>query len=429
MQFHLETRAAHFEQAGYSRGEALRRARREMGATEHYKEICRHARGLRWLDEFRLDLLYAVRGLRRNKAFAFVAIMTLTLGIGANAAVFALVNSVLLKTLPVPNPEELQAVYWALPYGRPAFHRNASGRSMREGALRVADMFAYQHFARLRADLPSRADLFGHMGLGRLNVTVQGQAQLARGLAASWNYFRALQVAPYLGGTFLPEDEDPGSLAPVALLSHHYWSRAFASDRSILGQPLTIGDKQAIVVGILSPNFHGISPGESVDVVLTLTGWDQIGRANRVNDPRAWWVKMMARLEPGFAPFQLQSEIETRLKTMLHAESVPEPYDVPKIQLMDGSRGLHWLRSEFERPLRLRQLEKLCRYAARPLVTTERLSLLPDRRLLYRLRHRWRHGTTHVVFEPLELVEKLAALVPPPCAGKRIPSRARNYSL
>lgn len=359
MRFHLEARADDLERAGFTRAEALRRARLEMGATERYKEACRQARGLRWLDEFRLDLLYALRGLWRNKVFAVVAILTLTLGIGANASIFALVNSVLLKTLPVPNPEELQAVYWTLPTGRPAFSRNNSGRSEREGALRVSNMFAYPHFALLRADLAPKAELFGHTDLGRISVTVQGQAQLARGLATSWNYFQALRVAPSHGRTFLAEDEDPGSLAPVVLLSHHYWSRAFAGDRSILGQTLTIGDQKAIVAGILPPNFHGISPGESVDVVLTLNAWDKISLENSVGNPRRWWVKMMARLKPGIPAPQLRSEIETRLVALLRAEPPGKPYDPPKIRLVDGARGLHWMRLDFEKPLRLVMLVAL----------------------------------------------------------------------
>jgi predicted permease len=214
-------------------------------------------------------------------------------------------------------------------------------------------MFAYPHFARLRSDLEPKADLFGHMPLGRINVTVQGQAQLARGLATSWNYFRALRVGPYLGRTFLPEDEDPGSFAPTVLLSHRYWSRVFRSDPAIVGQPLTIGEQKAIVVGILPPSFLGIDPGESADVVLTLTAWDEIARAKSVSDGRRWWVKMMARVERGLPASQLQSEIETRLIAMLRAEPVSGPYDDPKIRLVEGARGLHWLREKFEQPLRL----------------------------------------------------------------------------
>lgn len=353
MQFHMEARAADLERTGHPKDEARRRARLEMGSTEHYKEVCRQARGLRWLDEFRLDLLYALRGLRRNRVFALVAIATLTLGIGANAGIFALVNSVLLKALPVDRPEELQAVYWTLPEEKRTFHRSSSGRSFREGNLRVADMFAYSHFVRLRADLSPKADLFGHVDIGRINVLVGGQAQLARGLAVSWNYFRALRVTPYLGRTFLPEDEAPGALAPAAILSHRYWSNAFAGDRSILGRPLTIGDGKAIVVGILPPDFHGINPGEPLDVVVTLTAWDDMNRSQSLMNPRRWWVRMMARLEPDLPATQFKSELETRLIAALHAEPVKDRYDAPKIRLIDGARGLHWLRSEFERPLRL----------------------------------------------------------------------------
>ena len=359
MRFHVEARAADLERAGWDKAKALREARLELGAAEHHKEACRQARGLRWLDEFRLDLLYALRGLGRNKAFAAVAIATLALGIGANAAIFALVNSVLLKALPVPNPEQLQAVYWVLPGEKKTFHTNSSGRAMREGNVRVRNMFSYPHFERLRAELAPKADLFGHEGLGRINVTVHGQAQLARGLATSWNYFSALRVAPQLGRTFVPEDETAATPALVVLLSHAYWRNTFGGDRSILGREIGIGDQKATVVGILPPGFHGIDPGESMDVVMTLTAWDQISKAESRNDARRWWVKMMARLQPGTTAAQLREETETRLVNLLRAEPVREHYDAPKIRLIDGTRGLHWMRQEIEKPLQLVMLTAL----------------------------------------------------------------------
>jgi predicted permease len=352
LRFHLEARAADLEKAGHSRAAAIRLARLELGAREHYKEACRQARGLRWLDELRLDLLYAFRGLNHNRVFAAVAILTLTLGIGANACIFTLVNSVLLKTLPVDRPEELQAVYWALQEDRPTFHQNADGSSTREGTLVIADMFAYPHFVRLRSDLTPRGDLFAHASLWKINVTVHGQAQLARGLATSWNYFRALGVSPVLGRTFLPEDEEPGSAAP-ALLSHSYWRRAFAADPGVLGRALTIADGRVTIVGILPPEFRGLSPGDSIDVFVPLTVADRLLYDRRITDTRGWWVQMMARVHPGVSVAELRSEIETRLIGMMRAEHVKEPWDPPKIRLVDGRRGLHWLRTQFERPLRL----------------------------------------------------------------------------
>ena len=357
LRFHIEARAADLEQAGHSKAEALRLARLELGAAEHYKEACRQARGLRWLDELRLDLLYAFRDIRHNRVFALVAIATLTLGIGANAAIFTLVNSVLLKTLPVEEPEELQAVYWVLPRDQRGYQRSSSGSSTREGTLRVADMFAYPHFTRLRTDLWPQADLFAHMPVGRLTVTVRGQVQIARGLATSWNYFRGLGVPPYLGRTFVPQDET-GVLTPTAVLSHRFWSRAFGEDPAILGRPLIIGDASAVVVGILPPEFHGLDPGDSFDVVLPLTVWDHM-TAKRADNVRNWWVKMMARVRPDVSVPQLRSEIETRFLAMLNAHPIAEPWQPPKIRLVDGSRGLHWLRTQFERPLRLVMLVAL----------------------------------------------------------------------
>jgi hypothetical protein len=203
---------------------------------EHYKEECRQARGLGWLDELRGDLLYAFRRLGRNRAFAAVAIITLTVGIGANTTMFALVNSVMFKTLPVEKPEQLQAVYWTLRQGGPQFSRNTSGSSTRDGTLRVAEMFSYPHFLWLREQLPQAIDLFAFSERDRLTVEINDDAELAQGIGTSWDYFRALGVPAYLGRTFLPEDDDSAALTPVAILSHQFWMRSFVGDRGVLGK-------------------------------------------------------------------------------------------------------------------------------------------------------------------------------------------------
>jgi predicted permease len=356
LQFHMEARAADLERSGHSAAEARRLARIELGAIEHYKEECRQARGLRWFDELKGDLSYALRGLRRNPVFAAVAILTLSLGIGANATIFALVNSVMFKTLPVEKPEQLQAIYWMLPEGRPEFASNASGASTRDGALRVADMFAYPSFVRLREQLSRGIDLFAFSERDRVTVEINGQAQLAHAVGTSWNYFRGLGISAYAGRTFQPDDEDPAALTPVAVLSHQFWMHSFGGDRSILGKSLNVADGRFIVVGVLPPGFHGLNPGESIDVLLPLPAWDRLYRQNSLNDSQRWWVKMMARVEPSYPVASFQSEMETRLVAMLRAEKVSHAWDVPGIRLVNAARGLHWLRKQFERPLRLLML-------------------------------------------------------------------------
>jgi hypothetical protein len=301
LQFHIEVRAADLQGAGHAASEALRLARIELGAVEHYKEECRRTRGLHWFDELKGDLSYAFRGLARNPAFSCVAILTLTLGIGANTTIFALVNSVMFKMLPVNKPEQLQAVYWTIQQSRPQFAHSSSGSSTRDGTLRVADMFSYPHFAQLRRALPHGVDLFGFSERDRLTVEVNGHAQLAQAIGISWNYFRALGLSAYIGRTFLPEDEDRSALTPVAVLSHQFWTSRFGGDRSILGKTLAVGDGKVVVVGVLPPGFHSLNPGETVDVMIPVPQWDRMYRRKSLDDSRVWWVKMMARVEPQHA--------------------------------------------------------------------------------------------------------------------------------
>ena len=373
-QHHIEAYAADLQRQGLTPTEALRKAQRELGATERYKEECRHARGLQWLDELRADLLYALRSLRRHKSFAAVAILTLTLGLGANTAVFSLVNAVMLKQLPVAQPEQLRLIYWTGPNSQreSAYARTVSGSSYNDGGLRVSDMFSYPHFLQLRADFATKADLIGWSNLSRISVHVSGagppaSANLASATLTSGNYFSALGISPSLGRAFLPEDETPG--APlVALLNFEYWTRAFQSDRQVLGRGLTILGRPVTIVGVLPPGFHGFHPGRTFDLALPLPAWDAIAPKPRTRDARAWWVQMalrlpaagqgantgtstntknLANLEP------LRAELEAKLLHHLRAQPIAEPYTEPKIRLENGARGVHWLRTDLKQPLEL----------------------------------------------------------------------------
>jgi predicted permease len=356
LRFHVEALAADLERSGLGRAEAMRRARISVGRTEHYKEECRQARGLRWLDELWGDLRYGLRGLRRTPAYAVVACLTLTLGFGATATIFSLVNSVMFKTLPVEKPEELQAVYWTLPRDRPGYQRSSSGSSTRDGALRVADMFSYPHFKHLRREVTKGADLFAHTMLGRVSVTIHGQAQLGRVLMTSWNYFRGLGVKPLLGRTFVSSDEDVRGAPPAAILNYQFWASTFGGSANALGQTLEIGDMRVVVVGVLPPGFHGLNPGETMDVIVPLTCHDLFSTNKQLDNERNWWVQMMARLEPGYPGARFGNEMETRLAGLLKAAPVAEPYEAPKIRLVEGARGLHWLRRRLEQPLHLLML-------------------------------------------------------------------------
>jgi hypothetical protein len=270
---HIEAYAADLRRQGLPAHEALRRARAELGSRERYKEECRQAQGLRWLDELRGDLRYALRGLHRNRAFAVVAILTLALGLGANTAVFSLVNAVMLKTLPVENPEQLKFVHWTLRPGERPYHRSSSGSSWEDGGLKVADMFSYPHYARLRRE--TQADLLAYTHLERVSVEVRGEGTLVRATLASWNYFRVLGLRPLLGRTFLPEDEDPR--APLAaVLNYEYWNTAFHGDRSVIGQRFLLMGQPVTITGVLPPGFHGLAPGSTFDVAVPVSAWDAI---------------------------------------------------------------------------------------------------------------------------------------------------------
>ena len=208
VRFHIEAQADALEAGGLSREEALRQARLEFGSLEKYKEEMRQARGLRLLDEFRCDLRYAVRVLWKSRAFSLAAILTLSLGIAANSAVFSLVNEVFFKKLPVGNPDELVQFDWLRVQNSMVISYSGSGRQDSASGLAAMTSFPYETFELIRNQNRTLSQVFAFNPISSpLNVVVDGDAQVAKGQFVSGNYFSALQVPTSVGRTILPTDD------------------------------------------------------------------------------------------------------------------------------------------------------------------------------------------------------------------------------
>ena len=231
LQFHLERRAeALIARGGVSPAEAMRIARLEFGSVEKYKEEARQSLGLRLLDEFRDDLRYALRTFARNKGFTAAAIATLALGIGANTAVFSVVDALLLRKLPVKNPEELVVFDWRRTDNAIVARHMGYGRSGPAPGVGVRTSFSALTFERFREHTATLSDVFAFSPAGTLNIVADGQADTASGLFVSGGYFASLGVGAIVGRTLSVSDDRPEA-EPVAVISHRYWRRRFS------GQP------------------------------------------------------------------------------------------------------------------------------------------------------------------------------------------------
>jgi len=224
------------------------------------------------------DLKFAFRQLQKNPGFTAVAVLTLALGIGANTAIFTVINTVLLRSLPVKNPDELvQAV-------------------VTSGSPRPDYTFSYPFYERLRDNGRSLSGLFAAGGVGlkdRLIVPHGGNAEIefVRAQAVSGNFFSVLGVAAMLGRTITDADDRPGKPQAVAVISHSFWQRRFGGDASVVGKAVTFDDLPFTIVGVTPPGFFGFQPGESPELWWPLQMAPQIDRdpsGARLKEGSSW---------------------------------------------------------------------------------------------------------------------------------------------
>ena len=296
LQFHLQEEAEQAEAAGLMTEQAKFAARRELGNVTLLMEDTRAAWGWIYLERFWLDLGYAVRMLRRNSGFAAAAILSLALGIGANTAIFSLLNAVVFRLLPVANPRQLVQFTNTLPLWE-------TGSSVQNS------LYDYPQFERFQSRSKTLSGIFGGTGLGRINVGFHGISGIAQGDAYSDNFFSVLGIAPQHGRFFSAGEDRAG--APVAVIGDGYWRNRFGADLSIIGSAITVNQIPFTVIGITPPEFSGISVGSSPDIWLPLHALDRLKPdSKRWTESFSTWMLIAGRLRPGIAREQAQAELD-----------------------------------------------------------------------------------------------------------------------
>jgi len=352
MAFHLEARTEHWMRQGLSRDEAARRARLEFGAVERYKEETRQARGLRLVDELRADVTYGLRALRGSPVFTAVAAAILAIAIGANTAVFSVVEAVMLRMLPVTRPQDLRELAWVEPPNREwPMSYDGSMRPYENGG-RIATSFAHPVYASLRDRSTVFSALFAFTETG-MNVDVNGRAQQASGMLVSGTFFDGLGTSALLGRGIGPDDDRLGAPA-VAVVSHRLWQRDLGADPKAIGKAIRVNGKPAVMVGVLRPWFEGIEPGRPVDVLLPIaSGWAIVeGKTDRLADAHFWGFGVMGRLRAGVGDDQARAETDALLQQALPPDMARAAVP-PRLVVKPGGQGLDSLRRNYSRPLYL----------------------------------------------------------------------------
>jgi predicted permease len=349
MAFHLEARAAHWRAQGLSPHEAVRRARLEFGAVERYKEEARAARGLRWIDEVRADVAYAGRMLRVSPIFTGVAVAILAIAIGANTAIFSVVEAVMIRQLPVTKPGELRRLAWIDPPGR-AWRMRYDGSTRPSPDGRVMSSFSWPAYIQLRDRTTAFSSLF-LFAARAVSLEAGGRARQAQALAVSGTFVDGLGTGLLIGRGIGPED-DRIDAAPVVVLSHRLWQSAFGGDPGVLGRTVRVNSTPATVVGVTPTSFDGLQPGQPFDVMVPVTTFAAaIEGADRPLDERRWAFGVMGRLRHGVGDTRALAETESLFRAVIPAEYLPAGQPPLRLLVSPGGQGLDRLRLTYARPL------------------------------------------------------------------------------
>ena len=284
LRFHFDREVDKLLNSGHSREAALRCTRLAFGGVEQIKEDCRDARGVRLVDNLRQDFRFALRQLRKSPGFAIVAILTLALGIGANTAIFSMVNALLLHPYDFRDLDQLVRVW----------EYRGVDAGIDERVLAPADAAQF-------ADSSQIFSAFATYRCRDFNLTAYDAAQPARGCNVSANFFDVLGVNPAFGRSFSPEDDHPGA-GQVIILSHGFWQRRLGATLSVLGSAIQINGRPYTVIGVMPPRFDYPVPMEFW-IPLALTPAEKTDRADLS-------LEALARVRPGEPVSQAQATLE-----------------------------------------------------------------------------------------------------------------------
>jgi putative ABC transport system permease protein len=284
LRFHIEAYSEDLMRRGVRREEAMRRARLEFGGIERTKEQCREARSLSFIDELSQDLLYSYRMLVKNVGFSAIAILTLALGIGANTAIFSVVDAVLLRPLPYKDPARL--LWTTLQFPK---------TDMRSSFVPHPTYFAWRDQNDVFSGIAST-----HFG-GNFTLTGEGIPERIPGMGVSANFFAVLGVHLAIGRSFTSEEDRPGG-PRAAVLSYELWQTRYARDPRILGQPIVLDDKDYSIVGVLPASFKFPASGTQPQVFVPLAAPADASSA-------IWYLDVIARLKPGVTFAQAEADL------------------------------------------------------------------------------------------------------------------------
>jgi predicted permease len=342
----LDAAAREKIRAGMTSDQATRAARIEMGGVEAVKENVRAASWESRVETIWTDLRFGARLLRLNPLFAAAAILSLALGIGANTAIFQLIDAVRLRTLPVKNAQEIARVA--------IDHR---GSATGHFSTRYPDL-TYAMWEQIRAQQQAFSGIFA-WAPANFNIAPGGEVHTVQGLWVSGEFFETLGVQPALGRLPGAADDQPGCGSAGAVISYAFWQREFGGERSVLSRTITVNRHPFPIIGVAPADFYGVEVGRSFDAALPLCAEPLVnGEDSQLRSLTGWWLSVMGRLKPGWTTERAAAQLRAISPGIFEAALPPE-FSAPnakhflqyKLGAFPGDSGLSEVRKDYEKPL------------------------------------------------------------------------------
>lgn len=342
IRFHIEREIDLNIARGIAPEEARRQALIAFGGVQQTREALREVHRVRFFDVLLQDLRYAVRMLRKNPMFTAITLCVLMIGIGANTAIFSVIDVVLIKMLPVKNPQELVSLSY----------RDERGREF--------GWFSYPMYQQIR----DRNEVFSGVfactpAADKLEITLtgprtNGQSETANIKLVSGTYFPVLGVNAALGRVIAAEDDNVAGASPVAVISYGYWKRRLGLDPTILGRTFTVQQTVFTIVGVTPPEFFGNTVGDSPDMWVPLSMKNQLDDEGILNMPNTGWLYVLARVKPGVSTQKAAASMSVLLQAATGELMGPKAGSAKMpAEIKPASKGLDMLRQRFSQPLKI----------------------------------------------------------------------------